>query len=113
MTGYQILWEEVFSAHTGLCYEPEELFATGDRCVFRWVGHRTDKYGNAEHYRGVDILRVRNGKVAGETRLHQTLSAGCARADGQCGDIIIPPSSYDAAVAANHQSKEVTMPFAS
>ena len=50
--------------HTGLWYEPEELFATGDRCAFRWVGHRTDKYGNAEHYRGVDILRVRNGKVA-------------------------------------------------
>lgn len=57
-------WEAVFSAYPDLWYETEEIFAVEDRCIFRWVGHRTDKYGNAEQYRGVDILRVRNGKVA-------------------------------------------------
>jgi len=59
-------WEEVFSADPDLRYETEEMFAVGDRCVFRWVGHRTDKDGKPEHSRGVDIVRVRNGKVAEE-----------------------------------------------
>ena len=49
-----------------LRYETEEMFAVGDRCVFRWVGHRTDRDGKPEHSRGVDIVRVRNGKVAEE-----------------------------------------------
>ena len=57
-------WKEVFSAYPDLGYETEEIFAVGDRCVFRWVGHRTDKDGQPEHHRGVDILLVRNGKVA-------------------------------------------------
>ena len=58
--------EEVFSAYPDLRCETEEMFAVGDRCVFRWVGHRTDKDGKPEHSRGVDIVRVRNGKVAEE-----------------------------------------------
>ncbi len=57
-------WEEVFRAYPDLWYETEEMFAVGDRCVARWVGHRTDKDGNPEHYRGVDIFRVQGGKVA-------------------------------------------------
>ena len=59
-------WEEIFSASPELRYETEEMFAVGDRCVFRWIGHRTDKDGKPEHSRGVDIVRVRNGKVAEE-----------------------------------------------
>ena len=57
-------WEAVFSAYPDLWYETEEMFAVGDRCVLRSVGHRTDKDGEPERYRGVDIFRVRNGKVA-------------------------------------------------
>ena len=57
-------WEEVFSAYADLWYETEEMFAVGDRCVLRSIGHRTGKDGQPEHYRGVDILRVRNEKVA-------------------------------------------------
>ena len=57
-------WEEVFRAVPDLWYETEEIFAADDRCVFRWVGHRSSEDGSPEHYRGVDILRVRDGKVA-------------------------------------------------
>ncbi len=57
-------WEDVFNTYPDLWYETEEMFAVGDRCVFRWVGHRAGKDGQPVHYRGVDIFRVRNGKVA-------------------------------------------------
>lgn len=57
-------WEDVFRTTPDLRYETEEMFAVEDRCIFRWVGHRRDKDGRPEHYRGVDILRVRDGKVA-------------------------------------------------
>ena len=57
-------WEEVFSAYPDLRYETEEMFAVGDRCVLRWMGNRTDNDGKVERYRGVDILRVRDGKIA-------------------------------------------------
>ena len=57
-------WEEVFSAYPDLRYETEEMFAVGDRCVLRSIGHRTGKDGEPDRHRGVDIFRVRNGKVA-------------------------------------------------
>jgi hypothetical protein len=39
------------------------MFAAGDRCVVRW---RYDwvREGEAGHVRGVDLFRVREGKVA-------------------------------------------------
>ena len=57
-------WEQVFHAYPDLRYETEEMFAVGDRWIFRWVGHRTDKDGKLVHYRGIDVLRVRDRKVA-------------------------------------------------
>ena len=57
-------FEEVFSSYPDLWYETEEIFGLGDRCILRSVGHRTDKDGKPEHYRGADIFRVRDGKVA-------------------------------------------------
>jgi uncharacterized protein (TIGR02246 family) len=44
-------------------FDTEEVFVAGDRCVVRWVYHwvRDDKPG---HVRGVDVFRVRDGKVA-------------------------------------------------
>ena len=40
------------------------MFAVGDQCIFRWVGHRTGEDGKLEHYRGIDVLRVQDGEVA-------------------------------------------------
>ena len=40
-------------------FDEEELIVAGDRCIVRW------KYTWGEgHVRGVDVLRVRNGKVS-------------------------------------------------
>jgi SnoaL-like domain len=39
----------------------EEIFAAGARAVVRWVFRWDDTGG---HVRGVDVIRVRDGKVA-------------------------------------------------
>ena len=57
-------WEEVFQTYPDLLYESEDMFAIGDRCTLRWVAQLTGKDGNRERYRGVDIFRVRDGKIA-------------------------------------------------
>lgn len=55
--------EKFFVDYPDAVFEAEEIFATGDRCVVRWVLHTT-KEGKPWHLRGVDIFKVRNGKVA-------------------------------------------------
>ena len=44
-------------------FETEKLFAAADRCVVRWTYHWV-KHGAPGHVRGVDLFRVRDGKVA-------------------------------------------------
>jgi ketosteroid isomerase-like protein len=56
-------WEKFFAAYPDAFFEAEEIFATGDRCVVRWI-YRTTKEGKPWHLRGVDIFKVRTGKVA-------------------------------------------------
>jgi ketosteroid isomerase-like protein len=51
-------WEPVFAEHRGY-FDIEELFVAGDRIVQRW---RYD-WGSG-HVRGVDLLTLRDGKVA-------------------------------------------------
>ena len=58
------VWEGFFAASPGAAFETEEVFAAGDRCVVRWV-YRWGSNGQAPgHVRGVDVFRVRDGKVA-------------------------------------------------
>jgi len=45
-------------------FETEEIFAAGDRCVLRWLYRWVDGAGKPGHIRGVDVFRVRDGKVA-------------------------------------------------
>lgn len=52
-------WEEFFTSSPEAAFHTEELFAAGDRAVARW---RYDFPGG--HVRGVDVLRVRGGKIA-------------------------------------------------
>lgn len=56
-------WERFFERSPQARFTTEEMFAAGDRCVVRW---RYDwvREGTAGHIRGVDVFRIRDGKVA-------------------------------------------------
>jgi ketosteroid isomerase-like protein len=56
-------WEKFFQGSPDAQFDTEEMFATGDRCVVRWV-YRKTRNGEPWHLRGVDLFRVRDGKVA-------------------------------------------------
>jgi ketosteroid isomerase-like protein len=56
-------WEEFFRRSPQARFETEELIVAGDRCVVRWV-YSWVRDGNAGHVRGVDVFRMRDGKVA-------------------------------------------------
>jgi ketosteroid isomerase-like protein len=52
-------WETLFAASPQARFATEETIALGDRCVVRW------RYAWGDgHVRGVDVFRVRDGKVA-------------------------------------------------
>jgi ketosteroid isomerase-like protein len=57
-------WEEMLRASPDAHFTAEEAFAVGDRAAVRWVYSYTDEQGVAQHIRGADVLRVRDGKVA-------------------------------------------------
>jgi ketosteroid isomerase-like protein len=57
-------WEEFFRSSPDANFQAEEMFAHGDRCVIRWRYNWTNTDGSRGHVRGVDVLRVRDGKVA-------------------------------------------------
>jgi ketosteroid isomerase-like protein len=51
-------WQPIFDDTTSR-FEPEETFAAGDRVVQTW------RYSwDGGHVRGVDVIRVRDGKVS-------------------------------------------------
>ncbi len=53
------MWERLFADAPDALFHEEETFGSGDRWVFRW---RYDWGGG--HVRGVDLLTVRDGKIA-------------------------------------------------
>jgi ketosteroid isomerase-like protein len=57
-------WEDFFNSTPGTEFEAEEMFTCGDRSVVRWTFHWTGQNGEKGRIRGVDIFRVRDGKVA-------------------------------------------------
>ena len=56
-------WEKFFHNFPDAKFEAEDIFASGDRCTVRWV-YRKTRDGKQWHLRGVDVFRVRDGKVA-------------------------------------------------
>lgn len=60
----RIAWEEFFSSSPHAVFEFEEIFACGNRCVVRWTYRWLDREGRPGHVRGVDVMRVRDGRVA-------------------------------------------------
>jgi ketosteroid isomerase-like protein len=57
-------WERFFRETPSAAFETEEMFASGPRCVVRWLYRWRNADGSDGHVRGVDILRVRDGKVS-------------------------------------------------
>jgi len=56
-------WEKFFANNPDAYFEAEDIFAAGDRCVVRWI-YRKTKEGKPWHLRGVDVFKVKDGKVA-------------------------------------------------
>ncbi len=57
-------WERLIADSPAAHFEIEELFAAGDRATQRWRYTWVDSHGVGGHIRGVDVFRVRDGKVA-------------------------------------------------
>lgn len=53
-------WQEFFAGAPAAHFDWEEVFAGGDRAVVLWTYH----WSVEGHIRGVDVMRVRDGKVA-------------------------------------------------
>ena len=57
-------WERFFTSSPDSRFTTEEIFASGDRCIVRWRYDWRSDNGPPGHVRGVDIFRIRGGKVA-------------------------------------------------
>ena len=57
-------WARMFAQTPDAHFAAEETIVAGDRGVVRWRYTYTDAAGEPRHLRGVDIFRVRDGKVA-------------------------------------------------
>jgi ketosteroid isomerase-like protein len=57
-------WEEFFASSPTARFDAEDVIVTGDRCVVQWRYTWTEANGDAGSIRGVDVLRVRDGRVA-------------------------------------------------
>lgn len=57
-------WHELFQQSPHAHFAVEDVFACAERAVLRWRYSWLAADGSAGHVRGVDIFRVRDGKVA-------------------------------------------------
>lgn len=57
-------WERFFAANPNAWFDTEDMFVAGDRCTARWVFTFDRKDPGGGHIRGVDVFKVRDGKVA-------------------------------------------------
>jgi len=56
-------WREWFARNPDARFEAEEVIVSGNRATVLWVYHKM-RNGQLWHLRGVDVFRVRDGKVA-------------------------------------------------
>ena len=56
-------WVAMFQRSPQARFETEEVVGLGERCAVRWVYHWI-RDGQPGHVRGIDLFRVRGGKVA-------------------------------------------------
>jgi len=58
------LFRLLFESADERTFDTEELIVAGDRAVVRWRHHWLDASGRPGHVRGVDVIRMRDGKIA-------------------------------------------------
>ena len=56
-------WADFFSQSSESSFEVEEIFGETERCVMRWKYHWARQDGGSGHMRGVDLYRIRAGKI--------------------------------------------------
>lgn len=56
-------WREFFQASPKAHIAIEEIFGLGERCIMRWTYSWTDEVDDTGHVRGVDVFRVRGGRI--------------------------------------------------
>ena len=59
----RVYWMKFFGKNPDGKFEGEETIVMGNRCVVRWAYIKM-KDGKPWHLRGVDVFKVRDGKVA-------------------------------------------------
>ena len=57
------VWDQLFGETPAAAFIEEESFVHGDRGVLRWRFEWQDADGAPGHVRGVDVVRLRDGKV--------------------------------------------------
>lgn len=57
-------WEQFFAGSPQAHFDAEDEFAADDRATVRWRYTWRNADGSEGHIRGVDVFRVREGKVA-------------------------------------------------
>jgi ketosteroid isomerase-like protein len=57
-------WERFFAGSPQAEFTWEEIIPAGSRCTVRWRYRWRDADGAEGHIRGVDLFRLRDGKVA-------------------------------------------------
>jgi steroid delta-isomerase-like uncharacterized protein len=57
-------WEQFFAGSPNAKFDTEDIFAADDRGVVRWRYTWVGSDGKPGHVRGVDVFRIRDGKVA-------------------------------------------------
>jgi ketosteroid isomerase-like protein len=56
-------WEKWLAANADAGFEAEDAIVAGDRCIVQWI-YRKTREGKPWHLRGIDVFRVRDGKIA-------------------------------------------------
>ncbi len=56
-------WERWFVNNPDAKFDAEDVVVAGDRCTVQWV-YRKMRDGKPWHLRGMDLLTVRDGKIA-------------------------------------------------
>ncbi len=57
-------WERFFASNPGAWFDAEDVFVADDRCAVAWRFTFDKAKPEGGHVRGVDLFRVRDGKVA-------------------------------------------------
>ena len=63
-TAVRKVWVELFGSTAAPRFDGEEVVVCGDRATVRWVYSWDSATGTRERVRGVDVIRVRDGRVA-------------------------------------------------